>query len=143
MHRCRTFIDHCKQIRGTLPDQYKGLSVHADSLPGNVHTIAYPFLSVVVNLNVATSSHRDHMDKELCVVLVIGDFEDGELCLYEPGLVIPIHSGDIIVFPSARITHFNIHYKGCRASIVLHTDREIDKWSHDQRNGWEDNVNYN
>ncbi|EPS92967.1 hypothetical protein FOMPIDRAFT_20930, partial [Fomitopsis schrenkii] len=75
------------QIRAVLPEEYQNLTLHADSLPGNVHTIAYPFLSVVVNLNAATLGHRDRKDKGLCVVMVIGDFEDSELCLYEPGLV--------------------------------------------------------
>lgn len=128
------------KIRGVLPEEYHNLSLHADSLPGNVHTIGYPFLSVVVNLNAATLAHRDRKDKGLCVVIAIGNFENGELCLYEPGLVVPLCSGDIIVFPSARITHYNTHYSGCRASIVLHTDVEIDKWTHGQRNGWQDNL---
>ncbi|EPS93361.1 hypothetical protein FOMPIDRAFT_1080287, partial [Fomitopsis schrenkii] len=99
-----------QQIEDLFPDEYSGLRLDADSLPGNVHTIAYPFLSVVVNLNVATSAHRDRKDKGLCVVIAIGEFEDGKLCLYEPGLVVPLHSGDVLLFPSARITHYNIHF---------------------------------
>lgn len=138
-HRKR-FTESLDKIRAVLPEEYQNLTLHADSLPGNVHTIAYPFLSVVVNLNTATLGHRDRKDKGLCMVMVIGDFEDGELCLYEPGLVVPLRSGDLIVFPSASITHYNTHYSGCRASIVLHTDCEIDKWTHGQRNGWEDNM---
>ena len=138
-HRKR-FTESLDKIRAVLPEEYQNLTLHADSLPGNVHTIAYPFLSVVVDLNAATLGHRDRKDKGLCVVMVIGDFEDGELCLYEPGLVVPLRSGDLIVFPSASITHYNTHYSGCRASIVLHTDCEIDKWTHGQRNGWEDNM---
>ena len=128
------------EIQRLLPQEFRDLSLDAESLPGNVHPIAYPFLSVVVNLNVTTLGHRDSKDKGFCVVIAIGDFENGELCLYEPGLVVPLRPGHFIIFPSARITHFNIHYSGCRASIVLHTDGEIDKWTHGQRNGWEDNV---
>lgn len=130
------------KIEDLFPDEYSGLRLDADSLPGNVHTIAYPFLSVVVNLNVATSAHRDRKDKGLCVVIAIGEFEDGELCLYELGLVVPLRSGDVLLFPSARITHYNIHFRGCRASIVLHTDVEIVKWTHGQRNGWDANTYY-
>lgn len=142
-HPRALFTESLDKIQGVLPNEYQNLSLHADSLPGNAHTIAYPFLSVVVNLNVATLGHRDSKDKGLCVVIVIGDFENGELCLYEPGLVVPLRSGDFLVFPSARITHYNVHYSGCRASIVLHTDREIDKWTNQQRNGWEDNMYFN
>ena len=98
---------------------------------------------MVINLNAATLAHRDCKDQGLCVVIAIGDFQGGELCLYEPGLVVPLRPGDIIVFPSTRITHFNIHYSGCRASIVLHTDREIDKWTNGQQNSWSHNMYFN
>ena len=64
------------------------------------------------------------------------------MCLYEPGLVIPLHNGHFIAFPSSRITHFNLHFSGKRASIVLHTDREIDKWTKGGRNGWKDNIHF-
>lgn len=114
----------------------------AEILPGNAHSIVHPFLSLVINMNVATLAHRDSQDKALCVVLAVGEFEDGELCLYEPGLVLPLRSGNFAAFPSARITHFNQHFRGKRASIVLHTDREIDKWTKGERNGWMGNNHF-
>ncbi|KAH9841965.1 uncharacterized protein C8Q71DRAFT_686635, partial [Rhodofomes roseus] len=88
------------QIKDVLRMDYDDLRIDADMLPGNAHSIVYPFLSLVVNLNVATLAHRDHQDKTLCVVLVIGEFDGGDLCLYEPGLVIPLRNGDIAAFPS-------------------------------------------
>ena len=114
----------------------------AEVLPGNAHSIVHPFLSLVVNLNVTTSAHRDRQDKALCVVLVIGDHTGGELCMYEPGLVFPLRNGDFVAFPSYRITHFNLHFVGRRASIVFHTDREMDKWTNGGRNGWEGNEHF-
>ena len=88
------------EIQRLLPQEFRDLSLDAESLPGNVHPIAYPFLSVVVNLNVATLGHRDSKDKGFCVVIAIGDFENGELCLYEPGLILmEIH----VVFPAVTL----------------------------------------
>lgn len=115
------------------------LRQEADILPGNTFSPVYPFLGCVVNLNVATVAHRDQKDKALCLVLPLGDFTGGELCLYEPGFVVQIQSGDLFVFASCDITHFNMHYIGSRASIVLHTDKEMIRWRQD-RNGWASNV---
>lgn len=61
--------------------------------------------------------------------------------MMEPGLVIPLHCGDLIVFLSSAVTHFNLHYKGQRASLVLQTDREMKKWR-EGRNGWKDNSTF-
>lgn len=106
-------------------------------LPGNDVCAAHPFSGFVVNLNVTTRGHRDAKDWTACLVLVLGDHTGGELVLVEPGIVIPLHSGDLIVFPSMRLTHFNMHYKGTRASLVLHSDRAGHKWVVDG-NEWQD-----
>lgn len=104
-------------------------------MPGNEQPVGAPFLGLVVNVNVVTAAHRDSKDEGVCLVLVVGDFEGGELVLYEPGLVLPLRNGDFTIFPSCELTHFNLHYKGKRASIVLQTDREIRRWMADY-NGW-------
>lgn len=82
-----------------------------------------------------TRAHRDVKDLHVCLVLVIGDHVGGELCLVEMGLVIGMRGGDMALFPSGRITHFNLHYKGIRGSLVLHSDYAGQKWA-DDRNGW-------
>lgn len=99
---------------------------------------AYPFTGYVVNLNVVTDAHRDFKDKTICIVLALGQFQGGQLVLYEPGLVVDLRSGDWVAFPSGDTTHFNLHYKGKRASIVLHSDKEGDQWVKTRR-GWESN----
>ena len=80
------------------------------------------------------------MDKSLCVVIPIGDFEDGDLCLYEPGIVLSLRNGQAVAFPSCDITHFNLDYVGTRASLVLHTDKAFDQWTLNERNGWQNNM---
>jgi hypothetical protein len=44
-------------------------------------------------------------------------------------------NGDMALFPSGRTTHFNLHYKGTRASLVLHSDGAGRKWA-ENRNHW-------
>ncbi|KAH9928608.1 uncharacterized protein B0H18DRAFT_1117802 [Fomitopsis serialis] len=93
-----------KKIQTILPATYADLRLDAEILPGNACSVVHPFLSLVINLNVATLAHRDSQDKSLCVVLAVGDYEGGELCLYEPGLVLPLRNGDFVAFPSSRYT---------------------------------------
>lgn len=112
--------------------------MYADILPGKAACPAYPFGGFVINLNVCTRAHRDWKDMDLCVVIPIGDFTGGELCLLEPGLVLAVRPGDMVIFPSHKITHFNLHYIGKRASLVLHSDRDGAQWVKN-RNGWASN----
>ena len=84
----------------------------ADLLPAGNLPAVYPFQSWVLNLNAATKAHRDKKDCGLCLVIPVGLFEGGELCMVETGLVLEVKSGDIVIFPSPDITHFNLHYKG-------------------------------
>lgn len=116
------------------------LSASIEELPGKQRPLVAPFSNLVVNLNVATKAHRDVMDKEFCLVLAIGDFDEGDLCLHEPGLVLGLRNGDLAVFRSANITHFNRHFIGYRASFALSTDKMMDGWTGGRRNGWGTNV---
>jgi hypothetical protein len=123
------------QLRNRLPDVYDELSLFTDVLPGKEGSPVHPFGGFVLNINVITRCHRDVKDLSVCLVLVIGDHVGGELCLLEPGLVLRLRNGDMALFPSGHVTHFNLHYKGIRASLVLHSDRAGKAWA-DNRNGW-------
>lgn len=125
-----------------MPGEYEVLLSVAETLPGNNISVVHPFLSLVININVVTQEHRDSKDKDFCAVMPIGNFTRGALVMKEPGLVIELRSGDLSFFRSGDVTHFNLHYIGQRASMVLHTDREMDVWNHD-RNGWENNATLN
>ena len=123
------------QLRAHLGDLFFEIACYAEELPGRKASPCHPFAGFVLNFNVATKGHRDSKDLKLCLVMPIGTFTGGELCLVEPGLVLPLRSGDCVVFPSCKITHFNLHYTGTRASIVCHSDREGLKWV-GNRMGW-------
>jgi hypothetical protein len=121
--------------------EYSILTPWVDVLPANEFSPVYPFGGFVINLNVATRSHRDKGDLCLCLILVISDCEGGSLCLYEPGVVLELKSGDIVLFKSDCLTHFNLHFKGFRSSMVFHSDKEAGAWVH-SRNGWKDHVDF-
>jgi hypothetical protein len=96
---------------------------------------AYPFTGFVLNICAVTKGHRDSGDLCLCVVIPLGEWEGAELCLYEPRLVLDLSAGDMVAFPSHLITHFNLHMKGTRFSIILQTDKDMERWTA-TRNEW-------
>ncbi|TFK58157.1 hypothetical protein BDN72DRAFT_740048, partial [Pluteus cervinus] len=97
-------------VEAHLPAEYKKLQEYANVLPGNELAPAHPFAGFVINLNVATDLHRDWGDESICVVTVASDCEGGELVLVELGIVLELKHGDMVVFPSSKITHFNQHF---------------------------------
>ncbi|TFK62691.1 hypothetical protein BDN72DRAFT_737059, partial [Pluteus cervinus] len=99
-----------KQLRDLLPEEHGILTEYVESLPLAMESPAYPFLGFALNLCVATSAHKDRNDKAICAVIPFGEWTGGELCLYEPGLVFDIKPGDIFIFPSAKVTHFNLDF---------------------------------
>ncbi|KAG2335730.1 hypothetical protein BDR05DRAFT_953861 [Suillus weaverae] len=127
------------QMETYLQEEFEMLMEVASVLPGNCMTPVAPFISLVININVSTKAHRDSFDRHLCLVIPIGHFEGGALCLLENGLVLELRPGDIALFRSSEVTHFNLDYWGTRASLVFQTDKEFASWVKD-RNGWVDNA---
>ena len=120
-----------------MPEEYEIVKLFADVLPADASSPAFPFSGFVVNLNVTTRIHRDDKDLHFCVVLVISseDCEGGDTCFLEVGIRLGMRSGDLLVFPSTVLSHFNLHFKGKRASVVMHTDGAGLEWVK-ERNGW-------
>lgn len=123
------------KLREHLKDVYDEIRVYADVLS---FTPVHPFSGFVVNFNVVTMAHWDAQDLTACAIIVLGAHEGNELCLHKPGLVFSLQEGDLIVFFSGRITHFNLHFKGLRASLVLHSNRVGKEWAENQM-GWAKN----
>ena len=129
-------------MKACLPGEHDVLVQLAQDLPGGEVSPVAPFLSLVVNLNVSTVAHRDRFDKDVCLVLPLGNFTHGSLVMFEQRLVLELRSGDFCIFRSAETTHFNLRYEGRRASFVCHTDKSFDKWK-ENRNGWASNEYFN
>jgi hypothetical protein len=129
------------KLQAVLPEEFKILSQFAETLPCSGDSPVYPFGGFILNLNISTRIHRDWKDLLICLVIVFSDCEGGDLAFMEPGIVFSLNNGDMIIFPSSKISHFNLHFKGKRASLVFHSDNAVQKWI-DSRNGWESNVSF-
>ncbi|KAF8215159.1 hypothetical protein K438DRAFT_1749239 [Mycena galopus ATCC 62051] len=114
-------------IQKRHPEAYMRLTAYCDVLPMNA-ACPYLFGGFVLNLRAATWGHRDPGDLVLCVAIPLGDFIGGELCLYELGLKFKLKMGDVLIFPSCDLTHFNMHFQGKRGTVVLHSDRQGEEW---------------
>ncbi|KAG1816433.1 uncharacterized protein BJ212DRAFT_1271479, partial [Suillus subaureus] len=117
-----------KLMENFLQDKFEMLMEVASILLGNHCPPFVPFISLVININVRTKAHCDGQDCHFCLVIPIGHFQGGAFCA----------SGDVALFRSSEVTHFNLDYKGARASLVFQTDREFATWLKNQ-NGWVDN----
>lgn len=83
-----------------------------------------------------TCGHRDGFDCDSCILSPYGRVKSGgELVCEETGLVFRLNPGDIFIFRSRTITHYNLHYVGIRASVVIQTDRYGKSWV-SSRNGY-------
>jgi hypothetical protein len=135
--------DICKAIsdllRKHMPTEHSDLSVFCELLPMNHMPATYPFPGCVLNVQVSTLGHKDGGDTVLCGIIPFGEFEDGDIVLWEAGLRIQLKEGTGVFFPSSEITHFNMPFKGVRCAVVLHCDKEGKSWVED-RNGWEDHM---
>ncbi|KAG8711822.1 hypothetical protein FRC09_020392 [Ceratobasidium sp. 395] len=98
-----------------------------------------PFCMAVLNIQPVTNGHRDMSDPvdSICLVLALGDFTGGELCLYAPGLVLELPHGSCVAIRSKRDIHFNLHFKGQRFSFVLTSDKCLKRWA-EESNHWEE-----
>ncbi|KAG0702911.1 hypothetical protein DFH29DRAFT_804300 [Suillus ampliporus] len=101
-------VSEFSQIKECLPNEYEVLVELCQDLPGGETSSVSPFLSLVINLNVSTIAHHDKFDKDLCLVLPLGEFSGGALAMFEQGLVVELRSGDFAIFRSAETTHFNL-----------------------------------
>lgn len=112
------------KLKETLPEEFEVIGLYAEVLPADGFSPVYPFSGFVVNINVCTKIHRDSRDLRLCVVLALSDDNciGGDICFKEPGIRLQLRCGDMVIFPSHRLSHFNTHFKGERASLVFHTD---------------------
>ena len=121
-------------MRERFPDITEDMSVVIQALPLRSSVACWPFTGIVLNIGVSTNGHRDTLDLSLCLVLPIGEWTGGQLCMYELGLCFDLQNGDIVVFKSDMLTHFNLLHKGLRCSMVLHADKHLMSWAKN-RNG--------
>ncbi|RPA75961.1 hypothetical protein BJ508DRAFT_331557 [Ascobolus immersus RN42] len=102
-------------------------------LPHGIDKTAFwPFCMMALNRNYLSLPHKDLQDfvRGFCLLHCWGDFVGGELTIKELKLKIPIRPGQIILFRSALLTHWNqpIQEGGIRHSMVLFTPWRMLDW---------------
>lgn len=127
------------QIREYYPDATVRFDDYINSMPHGDCPLTAPFTGLVINMQSASLGHRDEMDDTICAVITFGDYSDGDIVFYELGLVVSTRPGDAVIFLSSDITHFNLHFRGRRGSLVLHVDSAFRKQAKDT-NGWKEKM---
>ncbi|KAE9395622.1 hypothetical protein BT96DRAFT_826063 [Gymnopus androsaceus JB14] len=120
---------------------FQEIEGNVDIFPLQDTSSVKPFTSIVVNLNGVTVAHKDEGDEEGCIVIVLGPHAGGGLCLYEPRVVLDVKHGDVVTCRSRDYTHFNLHYDGIRASLVIHSDKTGEAFRKDG-NSWDKKIFY-
>lgn len=122
-----------------IPDAQNVLEKYVEILPAGAKSPLHPFGGLVVNFNVVTGAHIDGKDERFCMLFVIQEGDGAEVVFLELGVVMRMQTGHSAIFRSTDITHFNLHFKGYRSSMVFHTDRDCRSWIKD-RNGWQNKA---
>jgi hypothetical protein len=97
-------------------------------LPGMLNRFCGAWAGCVVNIGknrkpVRTKPHRDVKEEKhgYSCVCACGEYEGGDLILYELGVVIEMKPGDMLLFPDGLIHHANRLVVGTRYSLVAFT----------------------
>ncbi|KAG8692773.1 hypothetical protein FRC08_009549 [Ceratobasidium sp. 394] len=117
-----------------IPGLLKQHRVLWDSLNPTYQVGSAPFCMTVLNIQPATRGHRDASDQldSICLILPLGDYRGGDLCLFEPGLCIDLRPGMFAAIRSKRDLHFNLHFEGQRFSFVFTSDLHLKRWATDR-----------
>ncbi|RPA72983.1 hypothetical protein BJ508DRAFT_314248 [Ascobolus immersus RN42] len=94
-------------------------------------TLFWPFCMLAINRNCFSLPHKDLNDlaRGFCFLLCWGDFKGGDVTFAELRLKIPLQKGQLLVFRSALLTHWNQPvYEGVRHSMVLFTPSRMFNW---------------
>ena len=86
------------------------------------------FVGYYLLVNMLTTLHRDGLDPPdgWVAMIVLGNYEHGELCLPDIGVILPYKARDVVFLRALR--HFISQFQGNRYVIVFSTSYSIFKW---------------
>jgi hypothetical protein len=120
-------------LRHVFPGIYKLFTTldSADEVKGK----AGAWMGMAVNVGtqdspVKTEPHRDVMvaQQGISCLCPLGDYEGGDLILWEQQTTVMIRPGDLFFFPDHLITHSNAEVTGIRHSLVASTHQNMVHW---------------
>jgi hypothetical protein len=118
-----------------FPSAFKDITTH--KLPDGMFSLAGAYMGCVVNIqddesSVETKIHRDVRERPFApsCLCPVGEYEGGDLVLWELRTVVELRPGDLFFFPDSLIHHFNEAVIGERHSIVAFTQQNMfDYWA--------------
>jgi hypothetical protein len=139
MELARPFFREMSAILGGVTlNIFKEFQRHA--LPSDAERACSAWASCVINNGGKDADqgnmHRDVKESPFGVSCAIacGDFEGGDLILYELCCKIEMKSGDIVLFPDSLIHYTNEKVKGFRKSVVAFMQANLfDYWKRGDR----------
>ena len=123
-------------IRLNFPELYANFNI---KIP-NIETNLLLFKSFAINFSIpgnydqlnkkrqgATDPHKDYNDcmYAFYIIVVFGDFEEGDLVLSEIGIIIEVKCEYIVLIRSALLEHFNLRVLNNRFSIVYYLKKKF------------------
>lgn len=142
------FKEMTEILGGVAPDVFEAFQSH--SLPPDAQRACGAWASCVINNGCEDTDegemHRDVRESPygFSCAIACGDFEDGDLVLYELRRKLEMRAGDIVLFPDSLITHRNEKVRGFRKSVVAFTQANMfDYWKRCDKNyklpweGWQ------
>jgi hypothetical protein len=110
-------------------------SYEAFNLPAGMERMAGPWMGMAINTGtlekpVQCKEHRDIKVAKygISCVCPLGDFEGGELILWELKTAIKLRPGDLVFLRDNLITHSNGSVEGIRHSLVAFTRQDMFDW---------------
>ena len=105
-------------IKNSFPDIWEGI---LSDLPTDFPTIGGSiFQSIAVNYRCSSVLHRDVSDSLLAWIYYFDDFDDGQLCLPELGINIPVRPQSLFGLHGKYMFHSVLQHKGTRSSISFY-----------------------
>ncbi|RPA71283.1 hypothetical protein BJ508DRAFT_315751 [Ascobolus immersus RN42] len=124
-----------RHLGGILKAHDPGLYEKYESVelpPGMDKTVFWPFCMMALNRNYLSLPHKDLNDyvRGFCLLHCWGNFVGGDLTIKELRIKIPICKGQVVLFRSSILTHWNqpIQEGGIRHSMVLFTPWRMLEW---------------
>ena len=88
------------------------------------------FVGYYLLVNMLTTLHRDVLDPPdgWVAMVVLGEYENGELCLPDIGVQLPYKARDVVFLRSWALKHFIREFQGNRYVLVFSTSNSIFEW---------------
>jgi hypothetical protein len=137
----KQFVQHIKPLWDNASEILRQVfprihhSYQSFKLPTGLERMAGQWMGMTINTGtledpVCCKEHRDIKVAKygISCLLALGDFEGGDVILWELKTAVSLRPGDLLFLRDNLITHSNTWVKGVRHSIVAYTRQDMFDW---------------